>query len=66
MSEPTSRKISKVSQARGKDSHEEKSLNKLLVEAKKQLENEKEILKRKVRVIPPLCQLNLSCILGVE
>ena len=45
VSEPTSRKISQVN---SDSEHGEKSLNKLLVEAKKQLEIEKEAMKRKV------------------
>ena len=47
VSEPTSRKISQVNED-SDNSGQEKSLNKLLVEAKKQLEIEKEAMKRKV------------------
>ena len=47
VSEPTSRKISEVSDG-SEQAGQERSLNKLLVEAKKQLEIEKEAMKRKV------------------
>ena len=47
VSEPTSRKISEVNPD-SEEPGQEKSLNKLLVEAKKQLEIEKEAMKRKV------------------
>ena len=47
ISEPTSRKTSEV-QNDSEHASQEKSLNKLLVEAKKQLEIEKEAMKRKV------------------
>ena len=47
VSEPTSRKISEVSDDL-EQGGQERSLNKLLVEAKKQLEIEKEAMKRKV------------------